>query len=95
MTVDYEALGRYHAIFEQYQDLAVKRHNLAISIDRMTLNARLSGGTTDVLQVLDHVKLDKLTKDLVTINQELMHAVEQANHYADIIGKPKIKIMKD
>ena len=94
MTVDYEALGRYHAVLEQYQELAVKRHNLAIGMDRVTVNARLSS-TTEVLQVLDHVKLDKLTKELVTVNQELMHVVGQVNHYAGIVDKPKIKIIND
>lgn len=33
MTVDYEALGRYHAVLEQYQRLITQRHNLASSID--------------------------------------------------------------
>lgn len=94
MTVDYETLGRYHAVLENYQSLATKRHNLAISIDRLTMNARLSS-TTEVLQVLDHVKLSQLANELVTVNQELMHVVEQVNHYAGIIDKPKIKIMND
>ena len=94
MTVDYETLGRYHAVLEKYQSLATKRHNVAISIDRLTMNARLSS-TTEVLQVLDHVKLSQLANELVTVNQELMHVVEQVNHYAGIIDKPKIKIMND
>jgi len=94
MTIDYEALGRYHAVLEKYQSLTTKRHNVAISIDRLTMNARLSS-TAEVLQVLDHVKLSQLANELVTVNQELMRVVEQVNHYAGIVDKPKIKIMND
>lgn len=95
MTVDYEALGRYHAVLEQYQRLITQRHNLASSIDRITLNARISGSVSDSIQTLDHEKLGSLVNEITSVNQELMHVVEQVNHYAGIVNKPKIKIMRN
>jgi len=91
MEPDYEALGRYYASLETFNELSSKRHRLSGELCRMLSHSMERNH--DVLTLFDHNAARMLLEDIIALNAHLIQVTEHLNRHAAECGKPEIRTL--
>ncbi|MDD2770280.1 MAG: hypothetical protein PHT19_16275 [Methylococcus sp.] len=89
MEQDYEALGRYYASLETFNELSSMRHRLSGELCRMLSHSMERN--QEVLTLFDHESARMLLEEIIALNAHLIQVTEHLNRYAAECGKPEIR----
>jgi hypothetical protein len=92
---DYEAIGRYHAALEEFEQARSECRTLALEAEReLRRITDINSNQGSSVVILDHAALVIIADKLAAFNMQLMQAASTVNDLASQLGKPKLHIYK-
>ncbi|SAK69582.1 hypothetical protein AWB80_03582 [Caballeronia pedi] len=87
--LNFEALGRYHATLDAFQELRSKRSTALAELAR---TVRQNTGRHGKIVSFDAAAVQEKLQNASTVDAELMQCVDALNEYAAEVGKPQVQV---
>jgi hypothetical protein len=88
---NYEAVGRYVKAKEAASDASAKRHNVLGDLSRSINETLRKGQYGEAFAGFNADQAIDLIKQASALNEQMMRAVDEANKYAKMAGKPELR----